>query len=101
MLENTAGSGPVILPCLLLTTILLALIDAKGSFYAPYRYNLFTSGSSPSLKGAGRVSGRHKNYCAYIVKKNVTCTMQDGTDTYVKAEYRQCAWGQLKCPGVV
>ncbi|XP_072412551.1 EMILIN-3 isoform X1 [Chiloscyllium punctatum] len=101
MLENTPGSGPVILPCLLLTTILLVLTDAKGSFYAPYRYNLFTSGSSPSLKGAGRVTGRHKNYCAYIVKKNVTCTMQDGTDTYVKAEYRQCTWGQLKCPGMV
>ncbi|XP_067856491.1 EMILIN-3 isoform X2 [Heptranchias perlo] len=100
MLESTAGSSPVILSCLLVLTI-LTLIDAKGSFYAPYRYNLFTSGSSPSLKGAGRVTGRHKNYCAYIVKKNITCTMQDGTDTYVKAEYHQCAWGQLKCPGVV
>ncbi|XP_078411204.1 EMILIN-3 isoform X2 [Cetorhinus maximus] len=100
MLESTAGSAPVTLPCLLLLTI-LTLIDAKGSFYPPYRYNLFTSGSSPTLKGAGRVTGRHKNYCAYIVKKNITCTMQDGTDTYVKAEYHQCAWGQLKCPGVV
>ncbi|XP_069740202.1 EMILIN-3 [Narcine bancroftii] len=88
------------LSCLALLT-LLALIDAKGHFYPPYRYNLFTSGTSPSLKGAGRSAGRHRNYCAYVVKKNVTCTMQDGANTFVKAEYHQCAWGQLKCPGVV
>ncbi|XP_038659414.1 EMILIN-3 isoform X2 [Scyliorhinus canicula] len=101
MLDSTAGCAPFLLPCLLLVTICTTLLDAKGTFYPPYRYNLFTSGSSPSLKGAGRVTGRHKNYCAYIVKKNVTCIMQDGTDAYVKAEYHQCAWGQLKCPGVV
>ncbi|MBN3310602.1 EMIL3 protein, partial [Amia calva] len=43
---------------------------------------------------------RHKNYCAYVVQRNITCTMQDGTSTYVKAEYTKCAWGQ-KCPVVM
>ncbi|XP_072098193.1 EMILIN-3 isoform X1 [Mobula birostris] len=100
MLESASASSSVILCCLVALT-LLTLMEAKGNFYAPYRYNLFTSGTSPSLKGAGRSTARHKNYCAYIVKKNITCTMQDGTDTFVKAEYHQCAWGQLKCPGVV
>ncbi|XP_059836722.1 EMILIN-3 [Hypanus sabinus] len=100
MLESASASSSVILCCLVALT-LLTLSEAKGNFYAPYRYNLFTSGTSPSLKGAGRSTARHKNYCAYIVKKNITCTMQDGVDTFVKAEYHQCGWGQLKCPGVV
>ncbi|XP_072917997.1 EMILIN-3-like isoform X1 [Hemitrygon akajei] len=100
MLESASASSSVILCCLVALT-LLTLSEAKGNFYAPYRYNLFTSGTSPSLKGAGRSTARHKNYCAYIVKKNITCTMQDGADTFVKAEYHHCAWGQLKCPGVV
>ncbi|KAL2103973.1 hypothetical protein ACEWY4_000841 [Coilia grayii] len=40
----------------------------------------------------------HRNHCAYIVQKNITCTMQDGMTTYVKAEYTtKCIWGQ-KCP---
>ncbi|XP_051887636.1 EMILIN-3 [Pristis pectinata] len=100
MLESASASSSLIFRCFVALTF-LTLIDAKGNFYAPYRYNLFTSGTSPSLKGTGRSTGRHKNYCAYIVKKNITCTMQDGTDTFVKAEYHQCAWGQLKCPGIV
>ncbi|XP_029105531.1 EMILIN-3 [Scleropages formosus] len=42
----------------------------------------------------------HRNYCAYVVQKNISCTMQDGTATYVKAEYNKCSWGQ-KCPAVI
>uniref|UniRef100_A0A3B4ZSS6 Elastin microfibril interfacer 3 n=1 Tax=Stegastes partitus TaxID=144197 RepID=A0A3B4ZSS6_9TELE len=42
-----------------------------------------------------------KNFCAYVVQKNITCTMQDGVSTYVKAEYTtKCIWGQ-KCPVVM
>uniref|UniRef100_A0A3Q3XEE8 EMI domain-containing protein n=1 Tax=Mola mola TaxID=94237 RepID=A0A3Q3XEE8_MOLML len=38
------------------------------------------------------------NHCAYMVEKNITCTMQNGVSTYVKAEYTtKCIWGQ-KCP---
>lgn len=43
----------------------------------------------------------HRNHCAYVVQKNITCTMQDGLATYVKAEYTtKCIWGQ-KCPVVM
>ncbi|XP_008947287.1 PREDICTED: EMILIN-3-like, partial [Merops nubicus] len=39
-------------------------------------------------------------YCAYVVQRNVTCTLQDGAESYVKAEYHKCSWGP-KCPGKV
>ncbi|CAL8325516.1 unnamed protein product [Merluccius merluccius] len=43
----------------------------------------------------------HINHCAYVVQRNITCTMQDGVATYVKAEYTtKCIWGQ-KCPVVM
>lgn len=42
-----------------------------------------------------------RNHCAYVVHKNITCTLQDGVSTYVKAEYTtKCIWGQ-KCPVVM
>ncbi|XP_056305268.1 EMILIN-3 [Danio aesculapii] len=83
---------------LLLVTLLLTSADAKGTFYgSPYRYNLHKSGSVPQ-HNPGKPMGHHKNYCAYVVQKNVTCVMQDGVATYVKPEYTtKCIWGQ-KCP---
>ncbi|XP_039935908.1 EMILIN-3 [Hirundo rustica] len=92
-----------LLACLSLGT-LLALADAKGAFYPPAaplpyggRYSLYTAGSSPQL---GKPVGKHKSYCAYVVQRNVTCTLQDGAESYVKAEYHKCSWGP-KCPGKV
>ncbi|KGL77802.1 EMILIN-3, partial [Tinamus guttatus] len=41
-----------------------------------------------------------RSYCAYVVQRNVTCTLQDGAESYVKAEYHKCSWGP-KCPGKV
>ncbi|KFQ23600.1 EMILIN-3, partial [Merops nubicus] len=41
-----------------------------------------------------------RTYCAYVVQRNVTCTLQDGAESYVKAEYHKCSWGP-KCPGKV
>ncbi|KAL1021590.1 hypothetical protein UPYG_G00015260 [Umbra pygmaea] len=89
--------------------VLLSLLDAKGTFYGtghgnPFyggghgnRYNLYRSGHSTLSKPMTR----HKNHCAYVVQKNITCTMQDGMATYVKAEYTtKCIWGQ-KCPIVM
>ncbi|NXC16207.1 EMIL3 protein, partial [Corythaeola cristata] len=94
-----------LLACLSLGT-LLALADAKGAFYPPAaplpyggRYSLYTAGSSPQL-GPGKPVGKHKSYCAYVVQRNVTCTLQDGAESYVKAEYHKCSWGP-KCPGKV
>ncbi|XP_052539976.1 EMILIN-3 [Tympanuchus pallidicinctus] len=92
-----------LLACFSLGT-LLALADAKGTFYPPAaplpyggRYNLYTTGSSPQL---GKPVGKHKSYCAYVVQRNVTCVLQDGAESYVKAEYHKCSWGP-KCPGKV
>ncbi|XP_005161982.2 EMILIN-3 [Danio rerio] len=84
-----------------LVTLLLTSADAKGTFYgSPYRYNLHKSGSVPQ-HNPGKPMGHHKNYCAYVVQKNVTCVMQDGVATYVKPEYTtKCIWGQ-KCPVLV
>ncbi|NWZ25740.1 EMIL3 protein, partial [Asarcornis scutulata] len=94
-----------LLACISLGT-LLALADAKGVFYPPAaplpyggRYSLYTAGSSPQLS-PGKPVGKHKSYCAYVVQRNVTCVLQDGAESYVKAEYHKCSWGP-KCPGKV
>ncbi|XP_077024404.1 EMILIN-3 [Tamandua tetradactyla] len=59
------------------------------------RYSLYTTGWRPRLR-----PGPHKALCAYVVHRNVTCVLQEGAESYVKAEYRQCRWGP-KCPGTV
>ncbi|XP_033622967.1 EMILIN-3 isoform X1 [Fukomys damarensis] len=38
--------------------------------------------------------------CAYVVHRNVTCILQEGAESYIKAEFRQCGWGP-KCSGTV
>ncbi|KAM4832155.1 EMILIN-3 [Urocitellus parryii] len=59
------------------------------------RYSLYTTGWRPRLR-----PGPHKALCAYVVRRNVTCVLQEGVESYIKAEYRQCGWGP-KCPGTV
>ncbi|XP_061293590.1 EMILIN-3 [Bos javanicus] len=59
------------------------------------RYSLYTTGWRPRLR-----PGPHKALCAYVVHRNVTCVLQEGVESYLKAEYRQCGWGP-KCPGTV
>lgn len=92
--------------CFLLGALLSA-VDSKGTFYGGHvnpfygnRYNLYKAGLSPH-HSPNKPMTRHKNHCAYVVHKNITCTMQDGVATYVKAEYTtKCIWGQ-KCPVVM
>ncbi|XP_074867865.1 EMILIN-3 [Carettochelys insculpta] len=87
--------GAVSCLCLCLAA-LVSLAAAKGSYYRPAapagRYSLYAAGPGP-----GPGPGRHKSYCAYVVQRNVTCTLQDGVESYVKAEYHKCSWGP-KCP---
>ncbi|XP_072426481.1 EMILIN-2-like isoform X1 [Chiloscyllium punctatum] len=64
------------------------------------RYHLY-SARSPPRQAANRLTGRNKNWCAYIVKKNVTCSVLDSAASYIKPEYQPCPWGQLNCPPTV
>ncbi|KAI4877702.1 hypothetical protein NFI96_031901 [Prochilodus magdalenae] len=50
--------------------------------------------SLAAAQSAGRVASRHRNWCAYVVTKTVSCVMEDGVETYVKPEYQRCTWGQ-------
>ncbi|XP_042347903.1 EMILIN-3 [Plectropomus leopardus] len=92
---------------LFLLGVLLSVVDSKGTFYGGHanpfygnRYNLYKAGLNPP-HSPNKPMTRHKNFCAYVVQKNITCTMQDGVATYVKAEYTtKCIWGQ-KCPVVM
>ncbi|XP_049435988.1 EMILIN-3 [Epinephelus fuscoguttatus] len=92
---------------LFLLGVLLSVVDSKGTFYGGHvnpfygnRYNLYKAGLNPH-HSPNKPMTRHKNYCAYVVQKNITCTMQDGVATYVKADYTtKCIWGQ-KCPVVM
>ncbi|VTJ52989.1 Hypothetical predicted protein [Marmota monax] len=70
------------------------LLARPGPPGAP-RYSLYTTGWRPRLR-----PGPHKALCAYVVRRNVTCVLQEGVESYIKAEYRQCGWGP-KCPGTV
>ncbi|XP_028996073.1 EMILIN-1a [Betta splendens] len=46
-----------------------------------------------------RAASRHRNWCAYVVTRTVSCVMEDGLETYVKPDYQRCTWGQ--CPRVI
>ncbi|XP_034017942.1 EMILIN-1a [Thalassophryne amazonica] len=45
-----------------------------------------------------RAASRHRNWCAYVVSRTVSCVMEDGVETYIKPDYQRCTWGQ--CPRV-
>ncbi|XP_074148735.1 LOW QUALITY PROTEIN: EMILIN-3 [Sminthopsis crassicaudata] len=95
------GRGPRWLRLWLCAGTLISCARAKGTYFprpgppGGGRYNLYTTGSSPRLR-----EGQHNMLCAYVVQKNVTCILQDGTESYIKAEYHKCSWGP-KCPGTV
>lgn len=51
-----------------------------------------------SAQNLGRVTSRHRNWCAYVVTRTISCVMEDGVETYIKPDYQRCVWGN--CPRV-
>eukprot|EP00079_Xenopus_tropicalis_P036760 XP_017950531.1 PREDICTED: EMILIN-2 isoform X2 [Xenopus tropicalis] len=56
---------------------------------------LVLSGATPPLTYQ-RSGQKGKNWCAYIINKNVSCTVMDGTESFIQPQYR-CAWNQIHC----
>uniref|UniRef100_A0A8C7YF19 Elastin microfibril interfacer 1a n=1 Tax=Oryzias sinensis TaxID=183150 RepID=A0A8C7YF19_9TELE len=52
-----------------------------------------------SIQTGQRAASRHRNWCAYVVTRTVSCVMEDGVETYIKPDYHRCTWGQ--CPRVM
>ncbi|XP_074010136.1 EMILIN-1 [Numenius arquata] len=98
--------APWLWPCLLAAQALAANF--------PPRYSLYTGGAAPlspgqatapqgpaATHGAARAASRHRNWCAYVVTRSVSCVVEDGVESFVKPDYQPCAWGGLQCPRVL
>ncbi|XP_036922631.1 EMILIN-1 [Sturnira hondurensis] len=83
--------------CCLLTTAVGA------ASYPPRGYSLYTGNSgalspgAPQAQSARRPASRHRNWCAYVVTRTVSCILEDGVETFVKPDYQPCGWGQPQC----
>ncbi|XP_068609944.1 EMILIN-1-A [Brachionichthys hirsutus] len=69
---------------------LLAFLLARVSWGLGYVESTIQTGQ--------RAASRHRNWCAYVVTRTVSCVMEDGVETYIKPDYQRCSWGQ--CPRV-
>ncbi|KAJ8288690.1 hypothetical protein COCON_G00013490 [Conger conger] len=65
------------------------------------RYNLYAGQTQSQAQNGVRAASRHRNWCAYVVTRTVSCVVEDGVETYVKPDYQPCSWGQVQCPRVV
>ncbi|XP_047436823.1 EMILIN-1-like [Mugil cephalus] len=81
----------------LLLLVLLTCGHAKSSFPLRSSYSLYTGGHAHG----GRATSRHRNWCAFVVTKTVSCVVEDGVETYVKPDYHPCSWGSGQCSRVV
>nr|XP_033792643.1 EMILIN-1 [Geotrypetes seraphini] len=74
----------------------------------PQRYSLYTGGVAPQnqvqtsqgisqAQSGFRAASRHRNWCAYVVSRSVSCVVEDGVEAYVKPDYQPCTWGQSLC----
>ncbi|XP_067348743.1 EMILIN-1-A-like isoform X2 [Channa argus] len=70
---------------------------AKSAFPLRPSYSLYASGHAHGARAASR----HRNWCAFIVTKTVSCVVEDGVETYVKPDYHPCSWGSGQCSRVV
>ncbi|XP_040984772.1 EMILIN-1 [Aquila chrysaetos chrysaetos] len=98
--------APWLWPCLLAAQALAANF--------PPRYSLYTGGAAPhsavqatapqgpvAAHSGARAASRHRNWCAYVVTRSVSCVVEDGVESFVKADYQPCSWGQLQCPRIL
>uniref|UniRef100_H3CXZ1 Elastin microfibril interfacer 1 n=2 Tax=Tetraodon nigroviridis TaxID=99883 RepID=H3CXZ1_TETNG len=83
---------------LLLPLLALWTFGHAGSAFSPRpAYSLYASGHAHGARAASR----HRNWCAFIVARPVSCVVEDGAETYVKADYQPCTWGGAQCSRVV
>lgn len=82
----------------------LLTIATEAASYPPRGYSLYTGGSGalspggPQAQNSPRPASRHRNWCAYVVTRTVSCVLEDGVETFVKPDYQPCGWGQPQCP---
>ncbi|KAM5292697.1 EMILIN-1 [Ctenodactylus gundi] len=92
-------------PSTLWSCYLCCLLTAatKAASYPPRGYSLYTGGGGalspggPQAQSAPRPASRHRNWCAYVVTRTVSCVLEDGVETFVKPDYQPCGWGQPQC----
>ncbi|XP_068616367.1 EMILIN-1b [Brachionichthys hirsutus] len=82
---------------LLLLLALWTCGHAKSAFPLRPSYSLYTGGHAHGARAASR----HRNWCAFVVTKTVSCVLQDGVETYVKPDYHPCTWGNGPCNRVL
>ncbi|TTO79338.1 EMILIN-1 [Bagarius yarrelli] len=88
-----AGVSPLLL--------LVCVSVCTGSWGGQQRYSLYAGNREHGHTADGaRAASRHRNWCAYVVTKTVSCVVEDGVETYVKPDYQPCSWG-VQCPRVL
>ncbi|XP_001380339.2 EMILIN-1 isoform X1 [Monodelphis domestica] len=74
--------------------------------YPSRGYSLYTGARSlspggPQAQSVHRPASRHRNWCAYVVTRTVSCVLEDGVETFVKPDYQACGWAQPQCPRTI
>uniref|UniRef100_A0A3B5Q8X2 EMILIN-1-like n=1 Tax=Xiphophorus maculatus TaxID=8083 RepID=A0A3B5Q8X2_XIPMA len=83
------------LPLLLL--VLWICEHASSTFPMRASYSLYADAHA----NGARAASRHRNWCAFVLTKTVSCVVEDGVETYVKPDYHPCSWSSAQCSRVV